>query len=255
MPSVVYFVQPHHILCQLPQEKARVGRCAILKEMQSTDLITSGEFPKPAPRKRGRPKKQTMKEKRGLGLEAAAIAYVQMENADYKYAEGTRKQSGDHPTLYNGINKRELMRRAGYAPGSLDHFDDYMATSDAFWELVELHRLRRTDPMFRREQEGRLWQAIGGEALRNLYERLFYYPHSMSTEQHLKIVKLILDAGITLQKLGGEKPNKTAGLLDSLQPEQRASALKGFEETLIEELEQVQALKKAHNAADRESRD
>lgn len=222
---------------------------------KGTDLITtSDDFPVPAPRKRGRPSGRT-KEKAKLGMEAAAIAYVQMENCDYKYPEGARKQHGTHPVLYNGINKRELMRRAGYATGSLDNFDRYLGAQDEFWELVELHRLRRTDPMFRKEQESQLWTAIGGEALRNLYERLFYAPHSMSTEQHLKIVKLILDAGITLQKLGGEKQNKTEGLLASLDPEQRTKYMKGYEESLRAELAQVEALGKASNAADREEKE
>jgi hypothetical protein len=144
------------------------------------------------------------------------------------------------------------MRRAGYAPGSVDHFDDYMGNREDFWELVELHRMRRTDPMFRREQESQLWQELGGEALRNLYERIYYAPHSLSTEQHIKIVKLILDAGITLNKLGGPKPQKTKSLLDSLDPEQRTSAMKGYEESLREELEQVEALRRAHLAADKE---
>jgi hypothetical protein len=193
-----------------------------------------------------------MKEKMKIGMEAAAIAYVQMENADYKYAEGTRKQSGDHPVLYNGINKRELMRRAGYSVGSLDHFDVYLGAKEEFWELVELHRLRRTDPMFRREQESQLWQALGGEALRNLYERIFYAPHSLSVEQHIKVVKLILDAGITLNKLGGDAPEKTKGLLATLDPAQRTEAMKGYQESLRKELEEVEALQRANSAADKE---
>jgi len=221
--------------------------------MDSTDLVNSDEFPKPAPRKRGRPSGAT-KRKNELGLEAAAIAYVQMENADYKYANGARKQSGDHPVLYNGINKREIMRRAGYAEGSVDHFDSYLGNRDEFWELVELHRIRRTDPMFRREQEGMLWQALGGEALRNLYERLYYAPHSMSPEQHIKIVKLILDAGITLNKLGaGKVESKTDALMSTIDdPEKRAQVAKGYKAHLQSELQRVESLDKAHSAADRE---
>jgi hypothetical protein len=190
------------------------------------------------------------KEMKKAGVEAAAIAYVQMMNSEYRYSDGSKRvydENGDQT-----FNKRELMRRAGYQPGSLDHFDDYLATNSEFWELVELHTIRRTDPMFRREQESLLWQALGGEALRNLYERLFYSPHTLSTEQHIKIVKLILDAGITLQKLGVDNVSKTDNLLSTLDPETRSKAMKGYEEKLRKELEEIESLKKAHNAADRE---
>jgi len=217
--------------------------------MDSKELIRTDRFPKPPSRKPGR-HTPLKKEQKRMGVEAAAIAYVQMENGDYRYPEGAYRQWNEDGSP--NINKRELMRRAGYSPGSLDHFDEYMGTQNEFWELVELHRLRRTDPMFRREQESQLWTALGGEALRNLYERLFYSPHSLSTEQHIKIVKLILDAGITLNKLGAEAPERTKGLLDSLDPESRTKAMKGYEESLRAELNNIESLKRAHSAADRE---
>lgn len=185
-----------------------------------------------------------------MGIEAAAIAYVQMENGEYRYPEGARKQWNEDGTPR--VNTREVMRRAGYAPGSLDHFDEYLGTTEEFWELVELHRLRRTDPMFRRDEENGLWKAIGGEALRNLYERLFYYPHSLSTEQHIKIVKLILDAGITLKKLGGDEESKTETLINSIPAEKRDKAMQGYREKLLKELESVDSIERAHKAADHE---
>jgi hypothetical protein len=219
-------------------------------KMDSTDLIRTDDFPKPM-KGRQKGKNTALKtERKRMAVEAAAIAYVQMENGEYRYSEGTKRQwlEDGSPT----INKSELMRRAGYSPGSWKHFDDYLATQDEFWELVELHRLRRTDPMFRREQESALWLELGGEALRNLYERLYYSPHSLSTEQHIKIVKLILDAGITFQKLGEGPKNKTSKLLDTLEPESRKKAMDGYEDKLRKELEDLESLKKAHNAADRE---
>ncbi len=173
-----------------------------------------------------------------------------MENGEYRYPEGAYRKFNEDGTPT--VNKRELMRRAGYAPGSLDDFDAYLATDNKFWELVELHRLRRTDPMFRREQESQLWTALGGEALRNIYEALFYYPHSLTTEQHIKIVKLILDAGITLQKLGGDKPNKTADLMKTIDESKRAEIMKGYKEKLLKDLEEVENIELAHKAADRE---
>lgn len=217
--------------------------------MDTKELVTRDHFPKPAKLTKGR-KTQAKEAKKLQGTEAAAIAYVQMKHGEYRYPEGgyRQKDADGNPD----INKRELMRRAGYSPGSLDHFDDYLATDDKFWELVELHELRRTDPMFRREQENQLWQALGGEALRNLYEALYYFPHSLSVEQHIKIVKLILDAGITLQKLGGDKPNKTADLLNTIDAEKRAEVMKGYKEKLLKDLEEVESIELAHRAADRE---
>ena len=216
--------------------------------MDSTDLIKNSDFPTPKKPARGR-HTEAKKQKKLQGWEAAAIAYVQMECGEYRYPEGAyRLTDGEgNPT----INKRELMRRAGYSPGSLSHFDEYLAPNEEFWELVELHRLRRTDPMFMREQENQLWTALGGEALRNLYERLYYNPHSLTTEQHIKIVKLILDAGITLQKLGGDKPNKASELLGTMDEESREKAMKNYKEKLIKDLEEVENIEMAKKAVDR----
>lgn len=216
--------------------------------MDTKDLLTRDNFPKPAKRPKGRSSGAKL-EKKMQGLEAAAIAYVQMENGEYRYPEGAyrRKDEDGNPD----VNKRELMRRAGYSPGSLNKFDEYMAEDERFWELVELHRLRRTDPMFRREHENQLWTALGGEALRNIYETLFYYPHTLTTEQHIKIVKLILDAGITLQKLGGDKPNRTAELLGSMEDEDRERIMKDYKQKLLKDLEEVEAIDLANKAVDR----
>lgn len=216
--------------------------------METKDLIKRDEFPKPIKRNKGRATGAKL-EKKLQGLEAAAIAYVQMKHGEYRYPDGAYRrfdEDGDPD-----VNKRELMRRAGYSPGSLNKFDDYMAEDDRFWELVEYHEIRRTDPMFRREQENQLWTALGGEALRNIYETLFYYPHSLTTEQHIKIVKLILDAGITLQKLGGDKPNRTAELLGSMDDDSRDRVMKGYKEKLLKDLEEVEQVEMANRAVDR----
>lgn len=200
------------------------------------------------PKSRRKSKSAELKQQ---GIESAAIAYVQMKNGDYRYGENVRRQWDGEGNPE--INKKELMRRAGYAPGSLDHFDEYLGVQDRFWELVELHEMRRTDPMFRKEQENQVWEVIGQEALRNLYERIFYAPHSLSTEQHLKILKLILDAGISMNKLGSKEQSKSKGLLDGIQDEgKRASLLKGYATSLRTELADIEALTRAHKAADEE---
>jgi len=219
-------------------------------DMTKTDVaIRDGGLPSVSrPKSRRKSKSVELKQQ---GLESAAIAYVQMKNGDYKYGENVRRQWDEEGNPE--INKQELMRRAGYAPGSLDHFDTYLGTQDRFWELVELHEMRRTDPMFRKEQENQIWTTIGNEALKNLYERVFYAPHSLSTEQHIKILKIILDAGISLNKLGSKEQSKSKGLLDGIQDEgKRASLLKGYANSLRTELEDVEALARAHKAANEE---
>ena len=207
------------------------------------------DYPKPPARPRGK-SKGPKAEKKLMGLESAAIAYVQMENGEYRYADGSRKHydSEGNPAP----NKYEVMRRAGYAPGSINKFDEYLGENEQFWELVELHRLRRTDPMFRYDNESKVWQAVGGEALRNLYERVFYFPHTLTVDQHIRVVKLILDAGVTLKKLASdEEESKADRLLNSIgDKDKREKVLTGYKEKLEQEIERVESLGKAHRGAD-----
>lgn len=217
--------------------------------MDSKDVVKFTEFPKPITNRRN-DKKAIRSEKKRMGLEAAAIAYVQMEHGEYRYPDGTHRVRDENGNIT--INKREVMRRAGYSPGALDHFNDYLDTNPEFWELVELHRLRRTDPNFRKERENLLWKELGGEALRNLYERVFYYPHSLTVDQYMKLVKLIIDAGIALQKIGIDNDSRADALLQTLEPEDREKAMQGYERRLEQELEAVKKLQGAHSAADKE---
>jgi hypothetical protein len=203
-------------------------------------------YPKPPGRPRGRAK-GLKAEKKLQGVEAAAIAYIQMENGEYRYPEGARRQYNEDGTPRP--NERELLRRAGYGPGSLTHIE-YLYDQDEFWQFVELHRLRRTDPMFRRDKQNQLWAEIGNEALRNLYETVFYYPHSLSPEQHIKIVKLVLDAGISMNKIGKGEESKTDKLMESIEDdEKRKKILQGYKKNLEKELEEIEALDKAHDGA------
>lgn len=186
-------------------------------------------------------------------MEIAAIAYVQMENGVYKYPENARCRKDEDGN--KTINKRELMRRAGYSAGSLDMFDEYLGQKKPFWDLVELHRIRFTDPHFRVEQEHLLWRDVGGEAMRNLYERIFYTPHSMSTAELIKIVEMVIKAGISFQKLGKEEENKADRLMATLDPAVRERALNEYKKSLEKELKGVEALANAHSAADAEYED
>ncbi len=187
-----------------------------------------------------------------MSLEMAAIAFVQMENGEYKYPEGSHRGNRNEDGT-RSINKRELMRRAGYGAGSVDHYDDYLATQEEFWQLVELYRIRRTDPMFRQENADRLWTAIGETNSQLLYERLLYYPHTISVTDQVKIMQVMISGGKLLQK--GSEANNTAKvdkLLGKLDPVARERAMRGWENRLKSELTKVEALKRAHTAADDE---
>lgn len=212
-------------------------------------MIPAENFPKPTKMIRGRNTAAKM-EKKKQGVEAAAIAYVQMENGDYRYPEGAYRQFNEDGTP--GINQREVMRRAGYSPGSLDHFDDYLGSQVSFWELVELHRLRRTDPYFRKDQESMLWSEIGGESLKYLYEQVKYSPHSLSIAEHVKVLHIILDAGISFKKYAGEEKSKAVSLLGDIDEDKRKKLMDDYEKNLVEELDAVTRLRMAHSAADEE---
>ena len=179
----------------------------------------------------------------------AAAAYVAMEADEWVYGPGTRKQHDKDGNIVP--NKAECMRRAGYRGQSIEMFEKRLGIDEYFWEMVELYRVRRTDPLFRRDFEHKLWKEVGGEALRSLYERVKYYPHSLSTEQLLKMVKVVLDAGITLSKLGEEPEIKSDKLLESISdPIARQKALDGYRDSLEREKARIDALDLAHKGAD-----
>lgn len=210
--------------------------------------MTSEDFPSPARRPIGKPT-ALKREKKKIGVEMAAAAYVAMRHDEWVYGPGTRKQHDDEGNIVP--NKTEVMRRAGYRGQSCEMFNKYLQDNDYFNEMVELYEIRRTDPLFRSDAEHMLWKTVGGEALRSLYERVKYYPHSLSTEQLLKMVKLILDAGITLAKLGEEPAVKSDQLLESVQdPVARQKLLDDYKASLEREQSRIEALEMAHKGAD-----
>lgn len=193
------------------------------------------------------------REKVRMGWEMAAMAYVQMENDEYVYPEGAFRQGLDKDGKRK-VNHAELMRRAGYRGSSLERFNDFLGSKPEFWELVELYRVRRTDPMFRSDQSHLLWAAIGERTLQLLYEQVMYYPHTMTVTEKTKILDSIVKAGIQLGAIGGdeEKGSKASQLLDKLPPAERDKAMEGYRDQLQAELNRIERLKKAHAAADRE---
>lgn len=203
-------------------------------------------LPKPITSKAAKYRTRKAEQQKML-LESAAMAFVLMENGEYRYPEGARKRHYDDGSP--GPNYRELMRIAGYARGSEDHFEEYLGSQEEFWKLVELYRIRRTDPLFGKGREGELWLEVGNESLKFLYEQVKYLPHTMSIEQHIKVVKLVLDAGISNRKLSGEGSNRTKELLSDLTPEQRKRIMGGYEANLRKELSELESFKDASDAA------
>lgn len=169
------------------------------------------------------------------------MAYVQMKHNDYRYPEGARR--GRLQPDGERINKAELMRRAGYRGQSLEKFDEFLADDEYFNQMIELFEIRYTDPHFSKEREGDLFKEVGNEALKSIYEQLRYSPHSITIEQHVKIVKLVLDAGITFAKIKNEDKSKAEKLLETIKdPEKKKALMNDYKQKLLGELGEIEKL-------------
>jgi hypothetical protein len=201
-------------------------------------------IPKPPRRKRGAHGDQA----KAIGNEMAAMAYVAMENGDYNYPPGYRrrfdKEGREIP------NTRELMRLAGYREGSWDHFPDTLGKRRDFWQLVELYRIRRTDPMFKKEQEHMLLGKILGNLTRQFYETAEYAPHTLTIRDIITGMKAIVDLGYKVQENDPTKESRANKLLDSLPEEKRAVAIAGLKAKAESDLKALEALEKAHAAVE-----
>jgi hypothetical protein len=191
------------------------------------------------------------KEKKAIGNELAAMAYVAMENGAYQY--GKRSQRVYDKTGEQTINKKELMRLAGYSEGSLEDFDRTLgrANNEEFWQLVELYRIRRTDPMFRKEQQKEIIGEIAAKLSHEIYEALFYYPHSITFRDKLQALKTIVDLGYRVSPERSGREEKSNKLLDSLPADQRQQAIAGLKAKLQDDLASIDALEAAHKGADK----
>jgi hypothetical protein len=187
-------------------------------------------------------------EKRAIGIEMAAMAYVAMENGDYVFPPGVNR-----PTkAMNGIHQGELMRIAGYKwkIEAGREFPRTLGNKREFWQMVELYRIRRNDPMFRKEQENMLIGNILGDAMRLLAERLRYYPHTFTNREAIDVISKLVGA---TSHVTGDKPDldtRAMDLLNKMPESQRNMALEGLKEKAKEDLANVEALQKAHAAAD-----
>jgi len=180
-----------------------------------------------------------------IGDEMAAMAYVAMELGSYVYPKGMNR-----PTEGRTVNTRELMRVAGYSYGTWDDFDKLLGSRRNFWQLVELYRLRRTDPMFRTEQRNRIIGDIFNKLTDHFYERVTYYGHTLSTRDILQGMKTIVDVGYRVSEVSAEKESRSNKLLEKMSAEQRAAAISGLKARAVSEIEALESLEKAHAGAD-----
>lgn len=192
------------------------------------------------PRKPTRSSRNKLKEERKrMMTEMAAAAYVRMKHGDYRFPDGVRKGARQEDGTY--INKSELMRIAGYNIHSNNTHYEYLENDEYYQQMIALHERRYNDPMFRDEQVSTLWETVGNEALRNIYEQLTYYPHNLTVEQLVKIVNMVLGAGLTLKKIGQEdEKSKAADLIESIKdPKQREAVRENYRQKLKKELDEL----------------
>lgn len=201
-------------------------------------------IPKSPRRKRGPHGKQA----KAIGNEMAAMAYVAMENGDYIYGSNGRrvfdKDGNEVP------NTRELMRLAGYTEGSWNHFPETLGKSKEFWQLVELYRIRRTDPMFKKEKEHLLLGKILGNLARQFYETAEYAPHSLTIRDIISGMKAIVDLGYKVQENDPVKQSRVNKLLEGMPEGQREIAIRGLKDKAESDLKALEALEKAHKAVE-----
>lgn len=177
-------------------------------------------------------------EQKRMLTEMAAAAYVRMKHGDYVYPDGARE--GRLQPDGTRINKRELMRIAGFkVEGTNTHYDR-LEDDEYYNQMIALYEKRYTDPLFKDDQINRVWETVGNEALRNVYERLMYYPHSMTIEQLLKIIKTVIDSGVALQKIG-KVEGKGAALIKSVKdPQYREELKEDYKRKLQRELDELE---------------
>lgn len=191
------------------------------------------------PGKRPRNSKKTLADERKRMLtEMAAAAYVRMKHNDYKYPEGSRRGGRQEDGTY--INKRELMRIAGYKVDGTNTHYERLEENEYYQQMITLYEKRYSDPLFRDDEIAQVWTTVGNEALRNVYERLVYYPHELSVEQLLKVLKTVLDAGVQMQKIGQES-GKSSKLISKIKdPELREEIKEDYKRKLQKELDALE---------------
>jgi len=219
-----------------------------------------GEELIPAPKRRAGSNQNKLKKVDKLrGMEMAAAAADRMENGEYArpgyHKRYIKDENGEFLRDENGNklqtwNKLELMRIAGYSEGGLMH-TEFVTENEYFQEMLELNRAKRHNPAFRDKGfSTKVLDLIGQKATEGMLEALIYYPRQLKFGDYQKAVKMVLDAGLTFQKLNKDKKSKSLQLLDQLPPEERAAQIAGYKQQLMDELEELEKAELANKGAD-----
>lgn len=175
------------------------------------------------------------REKRLQKLEDVAFAAYQMERGEYPYPPGARR-GNRNPDGSHGWNKQELMRIYGW-PNSQNF--DAVLKDPHFLRTLEYHRWRGSDPMFRKKVQNTIWREIGEELSMQIYEQVRFHPDSLTYEQKLKTIRLIVDAGV---KLASPKVrDKTEELLGTLSEDERNLLIEEQRRELERQLKELES--------------
>ncbi len=177
-------------------------------------------------------------EQRLQRLERIALAAWEMENDLYNFPPGTcpGKKLEDGKRAWN---KSELLRLYGHkTDGHWEIFQD-----PHFIRMVEYHRWRSSDPMFRKKVQNQIWAEIADELSLQVYEKVKFHPDQLTYNDKLKTLKLILDAGVKLRSQDAK--NRSNELLAGMDPDER----KALVEEQVKHAERALADLKSMNAA------
>lgn len=177
-------------------------------------------------------------------IEAAALAAWQMEQGIYNYPPGTHrgrlKEDGTREW-----NKLELLRVFGHKH---DGHADILFEDPHFKRMVEYHRWRSSDPMFRKKVQNQIWAEIADELSLQIYEQVRFHPDSLSYDQKLKTMKLIIDAGV---RLGSKEAKRRQDeLLSGMKPEERKALIEEQKKNAQRALTDLASMEAALEGAD-----
>ena len=170
------------------------------------------------------------REQRLQRLENCAYAAYQMETGKYPYPPGTPR-GHKKPDGTPDWNKTELLRIFGWEHGQ----DTAAVVEDPhFLRMLEYHRWRGSDPTFRKKVQNTIWREIGEELSMQIYEKVKFHPESLTYDQRLKTIKLIIDAGIRLAL--PKVKDKTDELLGTLDNREREALITEHRQDLQRQL-------------------
>jgi len=177
-------------------------------------------------------------------IEAAALAAYQMEQGTYHYPAGTHR-GHIKPDGSREWNKMELLRVFGHKH---DGHADILFDDPHFMRMVEYHRWRGSDPMFRKKIKNQIWAEVADELSLQIYEQVKFHPDALTYEQKLKTMKLIIDAGVKFASK--QSKNRQQELLAGMDEKDRAKLIEEQIREAERKADNLRATKAALEGAD-----